>query len=137
MELKESLRRRVGFVGLHPHTQDAVSGRLMNTYKDDAVEKWPDFFPPQAPTGMAAAATITMWEMDKPLEGSFHDLEIGRDGLVYAVNISRGRMIALNPQTGEQTPIKFPRGVHAPHSIETANDGSLWKTMWASWVMTC
>ena len=126
------LRRMDGFGGLYPHTQETIIQRLMNTYKDDAVDKWPAFEPPPAPTGMAAAATITMWEMDKPLEGSFHDLELGRDGLVYAVNISRGRMIALNPKTSEQTAIKFPRGAHAPHSIETANDGSLWTTMCAS-----
>ncbi|MGY8771381.1 MAG: virginiamycin B lyase family protein, partial [Pirellulales bacterium] len=130
------LRRMDGFGGLYPHTQDTIIQRLMNTYKDDAVEKWPTFVPPPAPRGLAAAATITMWEMDKPLEGSFHDLEIGRDGLVYAVNISRGRMISLNPKTGEQTPINFPRGAHAPHSIETANDGSLWTTMCASGLMT-
>ena len=126
------LRRMDGFGGLYPHTQDTIIQRLMETYKDDAVEKWPAFVPPPAPTGLAAAATITMWEMDKPLQGSFHDLEIGPDGKVYAVNISRGRMIALNPQTGEQTAINFPRGAHAPHSIETANDGSLWVTMCAS-----
>lgn len=126
------LRRMDGFGGLYPHTRETIIPRLMNTYKDDAVDKWPTFVPPPAPTGMAAAATITMWEMDKPLEGSFHDLELGRDGLVYAVNISRGRMIALNPETGEQTAIQFPRGAHAPHSIETANDGSLWTTMCAS-----
>ena len=126
------LRRMDGFGGLYPHTQDTIIQRLMETYKDDAVEKWPTFVPPPAPTGLAAAATITMWEMDKPLQGSFHDLEIGRDGNVYAVNISKGRMIALNPQTGEQTAIKFPRGAYAPHSIETANDGSLWVTMCAS-----
>lgn len=126
------LRRMDGFGGLYPHTQETIIERLMNTYKDDAVDKWPTFVPPPAPTEMAAAATITMWEMDKPLQGSFHDLELGRDGLVYAVNISKGRMIALNPQTGEQTAIPFPRGAHAPHSIETANDGSLWTTMCAS-----
>jgi virginiamycin B lyase len=126
------LRRMDGFGGLYPHTQNTIIPRLMNTYKDDAVDKWPTFVPPPASTGTAAAATITMWEMDKPLEGSFHDLELGRDGLVYAVNIGRGRMIALNPETGEQTAIKFPRGAHAPHSIETANDGSLWTTMCAS-----
>ena len=126
------LRRMDGFGGLYPHTQDTIIQRLMDTYKDDAVNNWPTFQPPPAPAGMAAAATITMWEMDKPLHGSFHDLELGRDGLVYAVNISRGRMIALNPETGEQTAIDFPRGAHAPHSIETANDGSLWTTMCAS-----
>ena len=126
------LRRMDGFGGLYPHTRNTIIPRLMNTYKDDAVDKWPTFVPPPAPTGMATSATITMWEMDKPLEGSFHDLELGRDGRVYAVNISRGRMIALNPENGEQTAIKFPRGAYAPHSIETANDGSLWTTMCAS-----
>ncbi len=126
------LRRMDGFGGLYPHTQDTIIDRLMNTYKDDAVDKWPTFVPPPAPTGMSTSATITSWEMDKPLEGSFHDLEIGPDGLIYAVNISRGRMIALNSKTGEQTAIKFPRGAYAPHSIETANDGSLWTTMCAS-----
>ena len=104
----------------------------MATYKDNAVEKWPAFVPPPAPTGLAAAATITMWEMDEPLQGSFHDLEIGRDGNVYAVNISKHRMIELNPITGLQTTHKFPARTYAPHSIETANDGSLWTTMCAS-----
>ncbi len=126
------LRRMDGFGGLYPHTQKTIIGRLMNTYKDDAVNKWPTFVPPPAPTGMAVAATITMWEMDEPLQGSFHDLEIGRDGLVYAVNISKRRMIALDPTSGKQTTIEFPQRVHAPHSIETANDGSLWTTMCAS-----
>jgi len=126
------LRRMDGFGGLYPHTQNTIIERLMNTYKDDAVNNWPKFVPPPAPTGLATAATITMWEMDKPLEGSFHDLEIGRDGLVYAVNISKRRMIALDPTSGKQTAIDFPPNVHAPHSIETANDGSLWTTMCAS-----
>jgi putative heme-binding domain-containing protein len=126
------LRRMDGFGGLYQHTQDTIIGRLMNTYKDDAVYNWPTFVPPPAPTGLATTATITMWEMDKPLQGSFHDLEIGRDGLVYAVNISKRRMIALNPTSGKQTAIDFPPHVHAPHSIETANDGSLWTTMCAS-----
>ena len=129
------LRRMDGFGGLYPHTQNTIIGRLMNTYKDDAVDQWPAFVPPPAPKGIAAQATITMWELDEPLQGSFHDLEIGRDGLVYAVNISRQRMIALDPKSGKQTAIKFPSRTHAPHSIETANDGSLWTTMCASGVM--
>ena len=126
------LRRMDGFGGLYPHTQDTIIERLMATYKDDAVEKWPTFVPPPPPTGLATAATITMWELDKPLEGSFHDLEIGRDGNVYAVNIGKHRMIRLNPETGAQTTIPFPRRTYGPHSIETANDGSLWTTMCAS-----
>lgn len=126
------IRRMDGFGGLYPHTQETIIDRLMATYKDDAVKKWPAFVPPPAPTGPAAAATITMWEMDEPLQGSFHDLELGRDGLVYAVNISKHRMIALDPETGTQTTHRFPRGTYGPHSIETANDGSLWTTMCAT-----
>lgn len=126
------LRRMDGFGGLYQHTQDTIIERLMNTYKDDAVKKWPTFVPPPAPTGLAAAATITMWEMDKPLQGSFHDLELGPDGKVYAVNISRHRMIVLDPETSEQKAFPLPRGSYGPHSIETANDGSLWITMCAT-----
>lgn len=126
------IRRMDGFGGLYPHTQEIIIQRLMDTYKDDAVKKWPKFVPPPAPTGLAVAATITMWEMDKPLEGSFHDLELGRDGNVYAVNIGKARMIALDLKSGKQTTYRFPPRTYGPHSIETANDGSLWTTMCAS-----
>lgn len=126
------IRRMDGFGGLYPHTQETIVGRLMATYNEDAVRKWPAFVPPSAPTGAAAAAVITMWEMDEPLQGSFHDLELGPDGNVYAVNISKHRMIVLNPKTGTQTAHRFPRGTYGPHSIETANDGSLWTTMCAT-----
>jgi virginiamycin B lyase len=126
------IRRMDGFGGLYQHTQETIVRRLMETYKDDAVDRWPTYIPPPAPAGLAAAATITMWELDEPLQGSFHDLEIGRDGLVYAVNISKHRMTALDPVSGEQTIHKFPPRTYGPHSIETANDGSLWTTMCAS-----
>ena len=65
-----------------------------------------------APTGLAAAATITMWEMDGA-RGSFHDLELGRDGRVYAVNIQNGKLIALDTESGEQTTYKYPKGATA------------------------
>ncbi len=126
------IRRMDGFGGLYQHTQDTIVKRLMETYRDNAVDRWPAFEPPPAPSGLAAKATITMWEMDKPLQGSFHDLEIGRDGLVYAVNISKQRMIALNPDTGEQTTYRYPARSYGPHSIESANDDSLWTTMCGS-----
>ena len=126
------LRRMDGFGGLFPHTKETIIPRLMETYKGDAVKQWPTFVPPPAPTGLAAAATITMWEMDELLQGSFHDLELGRDGRVYAVNIQNGKLIALDTESGEQTTYKYPKGAYGPHSIETANDGSLWTTMCAS-----
>lgn len=126
------IRRMDGFGGLYPHTQETIIGRLMATYKEDAVNKWPAFVPPPPPTGLATAAKITMWELDEPLKGSFHDLELGGDGNVYAVNISTARLIVLNPKTGKQTAYKYPRGSYGPHSIEPANDGSLWTTMCAT-----
>ena len=126
------IRRMDGFGGLYPHTQNTIVQRLMETYKDDAVKNWPTFEPPPAPTGAAAAATITMWELDEPLKGSFHDLELGPDGNVYAVNISQHRLLVLDPRTGEQRAQQYPRGTYGPHSIETANDDSMWTTMCAT-----
>jgi len=46
----------------------------------------------------------------------------------WSIVLDMGR----DPTTGKQTAIEFPSHVHAPHSIETANDGSLWTTMCAS-----
>ena len=126
------IRRMDGFGGLYHHTQKNIIGRIIDTYKGDAVDDWPQFVPPPAPTGIATKAKITSWQVGKQYEGSFHDLELGPDGLVYAVNISKGRLVTLNPETGEQKFRKFPRGSHGPHSIELANDGNMWVTMCAS-----
>ena len=126
------LRRMDGFGGLYPHTQKTIVQRLINTYKDDAIKKWPTFVPPPAPTGTAAQARITTWEIGKRIEGSFHDLELGPDGLVYAVNISKHRVVTLDPRTGEQRRYPLPQGSYAPHSIELGNDGHMWLTLCAS-----
>ncbi len=126
------IRRMDGFGGLYRHTQETIVDRLRKTYSEDGVAKWPKFNPPPAPTGAAAAAEITMWELDELHQGSFHDLEMGPDGKIYAVNISKGRLIILDPVSGETQRIQYPKGAHGPHSIETANDGSLWTTMCAS-----
>ena len=126
------IRRMDGFGGLYRHTQDTIVERLRETYSEEGVAKWPEFVPPAAPTGAAAAAEITMWELDELHQGSFHDLEMGPDGNIYAVNISKGRMVILDPVSGDTERIQYPKGAHGPHSIETANDGSLWTTMCAS-----
>jgi len=126
------LRRMDGFGGLYRHTQKTIIKRLVDTYKDDAVAKWPKFVPPPPPTGTAAKARITTWEIGKRFESSFHDLELGPDGLVYAVNISKHRVVILDPQTGEQNSYQLPRGSYAPHSIELGNDGNMWLTLCAS-----
>ena len=126
------VRRMDGFGGLYRHTQKTIVKRLTDTYKDDAIRKWPRFIPRPAPSGLAARARITAWEMGKKLESSYHDLELGPDGLVYAVNISKHRTVTLDPETGEQITYPLPRGSYGPHSIELANDGHMWLTICAS-----
>ena len=126
------LRRMDGSGGLYRHTQQTIIPRLISTYQGDAIEKWPMFVPPPAPAGTAAMANITDWEIDKRAEGSFHDMELGPDGLVYAVNISRHYLVSLNPGTGERLIYKFPRGSYGPHCIELGADGNMWFTLCAT-----
>ena len=126
------LTRMDGFGGLYPHTRKTIVQRLVDTYKDDAVLKWPKFVPPPPPSGLAAKAKITSWEIGEQYEGSFHDLELGPDGLVYLVNIQRNRTVTLDPVTGEQRAYQVPKGTGGAHSIELANDGHMWITMCAS-----
>ena len=115
------IRRMDGFGGLYPHTQNTIVQRLMETYKDDAVKKWPAFQPPPPPTGAAAAATITMWELDEPLKGSFHDLEIGPDGNVYAVNISSIDCLSSiqEPERSEHSNTRVARTVRIRSKLPT------------------
>lgn len=127
------IRRMDGFGGLYRHTQDTIVQRVIDTYKGDAVDSWPAYEPPPAPSGMAANAKITAWEMGKPFEGSFHDLEIGPDdGLAYVVHIGRQYTATLDPETTERIYYKLPRGSHGPHSIEPDNDGQMWLTLCVS-----
>ena len=127
------IRRMDGFGGLYKQTQKTVIKRIIDTYKDDAVERWPTFQPPPAPTGSAAKAKITAWELGKRYESPFHDLEIDPKGrLAYAVNISKHYLVTLDTVTGEQVYKQFPRGSYGPHSIEPDNEGHMWVTMCAT-----
>ncbi|MDE0594505.1 MAG: carboxypeptidase regulatory-like domain-containing protein [Roseibacillus sp.] len=126
------ITRMDGYGGLYRHTRSTIVKRLIETYKDDAVKKWPKFVPPPPPTGDATKVKITAWEMGDRYEGSFHDLELGPEGLVYAVNISKHRLVTLDPKTGERKRYQVPRGSWGPHSVELSNEGDLWITMCAS-----
>ena len=126
------IRRMDGFGGLYRHTQRTIIKRITDTYKDDAVDSWPKFVPPPAPHGSAAKAKITTWELGKRYESTYHDLELGPNGLAYAVNITKGYMVTVDTKTDKQVYKKFPRGSHGPHSIEPDNDGHMWVTMCAS-----
>ncbi|MCP4743487.1 MAG: hypothetical protein GY871_14875, partial [Actinomycetales bacterium] len=126
------IRRMDGFGGLYPHTKNTIVQRIIDTYKDDAVDSWPEYVPPPAPTGMVTKAKITAWEMGEPYVGSFHDLEVGDDGLAYVVHIGKQYTATLDPRTGERIYYRLPRGSHGPHSIEPDNDGEMWLTLCVS-----
>ena len=126
------IKRMDGFGGLYPHTKDTIIPRIIDTYKDNAVDSWPKYVPPPAPTGMVAKAKITAWEMGEPYIGSFHDLEVGDDGLAYVVHIGKQYTATLDPKTGERIYYRLPRGSHGPHSIEPDNDGEMWLTLCVS-----
>ncbi|MDF1859179.1 MAG: PQQ-binding-like beta-propeller repeat protein [Verrucomicrobiales bacterium] len=126
------ITRMDGFGGLYPHTKKTIVKRIIDTYKGDAVERWPEYVPPPAPTGLAARAKITAWEMGEHYVGSFHDLEIGDDGLAYVVHIGKQYTATLDPKTGERIYYRLPRGSQGPHSIEPDNHGDMWLTLCVS-----
>jgi len=126
------IRRMDGFGGLYPHTRNTIVERIIGTYKDDAVKDWPPYEPPLPPSGLAAKARITSWEMGEPFVGSFHDLEIGDDGLAYVVHIGKQYTATLDPVTAERQTYRLPRGSHGPHSIEPDNEGHMWLTLCVS-----
>ena len=126
------ITRMDGFGGLYPHTKETIVQRIIDTYKDDAVDNWPEYVPPTAPSGMVTKAKITAWEMGEPYVGSFHDLEVGDNGLAYVVHIGKQYTATLDPKTGERIYYHLPRGSHGPHSIEPDNDGNMWLTLCVS-----
>ncbi len=126
------ITRMNGFGGLYPHTKKTIVQRIIDTYKDDAVDSWPEYVPPPAPTGMVTKAKITAWELGEEYVGSFHDLEVGDDGLAYVVHIGKQYTATLDPKTGERIYYRLPRGSHGPHSIEPDNEGQMWLTLCVS-----
>jgi len=123
------IRRMDGFGGLYKHTQKNIVKRLVETYSDKAVAKWPPFVPPPAPRGLETKARITEWDMGNKYKVMVHDLELGPDGLVYAVDMNRNAVVTLDPRNGERKVYRFPGKYRGPHSIELANDGSMWVTL--------
>ncbi len=126
------LMRMDGFGGLYRHTQKTLLKRLLETYSDEAIAKWPPYEAPPAPTGLATQARITEWDIGKPLDANVHDIEPGPDGLMYAVDMSQNAIVTLNPETGERIVYRMPNGSGGPHSIELANDGNMWVTLCGS-----
>ena len=123
------IRRMDGFGGLYKHTQKNLVKRLVETYSEAAVAKWPAFVPPPAPKGAATKVRITEWDMGKQFKVMIHDLELGPDGLVYAVDMAQNAVVTLDPATGKRELYRFPGKYRGPHSIELGNDGNMWLTL--------
>ena len=126
------IRRMDGFGGLYKHTQETLINRLVETYSEEAVQKWPAFVPPPAPRGPATKVRITEWDMGTRFKVMIHDLEIGADGRVYAVDMAQNAMVTLDPETGKRELYRFPGRYRGPHSIERGNDGQMWFTLCGS-----
>lgn len=132
------ITRMDGFGGLYKHTQDTIVQRLVETYTDEAMKEWPAFVPPPAPSGAATKAKITEWDVGRQDACMIHDLELGSDGLVYAVDMTNDAIYTLNPENGERKVISFPGGKDpnedtnprlGPHSIERDHEGNMWVTL--------
>ncbi len=132
------ITRMDGFGGLYKHTQETIVNRLVSTYTDAAMKEWPAYVPPAAPTGAATQVTITEWDIGRQDAAMIHDLELGKDGKVYAVDMINDAIYTLDPATGERKVIAFPGGKDpasdtnprlGPHSIEADHDGNMWMTL--------
>ena len=129
--------RMDGFGGLYKHTQETLVARLLDTYSDEAIARWPDYTPPSRPDGEVLNAHITEWDIGIEQVTNAHDLEIGQDGLIYIVDMDNGAIIRLDPETSEQETFPIPGGAHAgranrnigPHSIEADANGDMWITL--------
>ena len=132
------ITRMDGFGGLYKHTQETIVQRIVETYTDEAIAEWPAYVPPPAPTGKAIQAKITEWDMGRQDATMVHDLELGSDGKVYAVDMTNDAILTLDPATGARETIAFPDGKDpesddnprkGPHSIEMDKEGNMWMTL--------
>ncbi len=66
-----------------------------------------------------------------------HDLELGHNGLVYAVDMANDILVSLDPVTAERKEHRLPGGkvpysddpmTMGPHSLECDADGNIWIT---------
>lgn len=131
------ITRMSGYGGLYEHTRETLVDRLLETYSDEAMKSWPRYVPPPAPDGEVLRARITEWDMGVQDSTNAHDLEIGKDGLVYVVDMDNDSLISLDPKTGERNTYRVPGGSYTgranramgPHSIEADAEGNMWITL--------
>ncbi len=140
--------RMDGFGGLKEHLQETIVTRLLEAYSDEAVANWPPYTPP-APEESVMNMRVSEWDVGYRNLSTVHDLEVGADGLIYAVDQSNDAIYILDPETGlnEEYVIQDSRALPrtspqqidphrdmskyhpGPHSIERAADGNMWLTL--------
>ncbi len=106
------------------------------------------FVPPPAPSAAARRAVVTEWEIGAT-NSMLHDAAVGRDGRIYAVDMTQDKLFRLDPRTGERRDFDVPNaglplgGAFAsrqtipanatahvgPHSLQVAPDGTIWITL--------
>lgn len=132
------ITRMSGFTQLHDDTQKTIVDKIFQQFGPGAEEKWPEFVPPEAPKGKALNYRVTEWSMGTEDEAMIHDLAVGKDGLMYVVNMTENRIETLDPVTAERKIYSVAdatdahsgdKGATGPHSIETAANGDVWITM--------
>jgi streptogramin lyase len=129
--------RMDGFGGLFKHTQDSIVGRLLAAYSDAAIENWPPYAGPPDPEDVVLSSRITEWDLGRQDNSTVHDIELGPDGKIYAVDMSNDSVLVLDPITGERTEHIIPGGIQedasntrrGPHSIEADAKGDMWLTL--------
>lgn len=130
--------RMDGYGGLWKETQEVLVEKLLANYSPEAIEEWPDYNPPPAAEGEALNAVITEWLMGAPDNAMIHDLAVGKDGLIYVVDMINDVMLSIDPDTAERHQYPVPGGKEpytdefprmGPHSVETGPNGHLWITL--------
>ena len=103
------ITRMDGFGALHPDLKKTIVKKLVDTYAEDAPKKWPKWTPPEAPKGKALALRVVEWDMGNKRQTMIHDLELGHNGLVYAVDMANDTLVSLDPKTGERKDVSRAR----------------------------
>ena len=131
------ITRMDGFGALHKDLKKTIVKQLVDTYAEDAPKKWAKWTPPEAPKGKALAMRVVEWDMGKTRPSMIHDLELGHDGRVWAVDMANDALVSLDPKTGEREIYPVPGGKEpysdepmrmGPHSLECDAAGAIWIT---------
>ena len=131
------ITRMDGFGALHPELKKTIVDRLLDTYAGDAPNKWAKWTPPEPPKGKALALRVVEWDMGNKRQTMIHDLELGNNGLVYAVDMANDALVSLDPVSGDRKVYRVPGGKEpysdepmtmGPHSLECDANGDIWIT---------